>query len=77
MKYLSMSGVLVLYDCVNLGAAIADAFVLHQDRPSTRCCFMDPLDISDLLVAAVAPAIQELGDRQRVIAWLLSKNRGQ
>jgi hypothetical protein len=40
----------VLNDCVNLGTAIADAFVLHQDRPSTRGCVMDPLDISDLLV---------------------------
>lgn len=35
-------------------AAIADAFVLHQDRPSTRGCVMDPLDISDLLVSRPA-----------------------
>jgi hypothetical protein len=39
---------------VNLGAAIANAFVLHQNRPSTRGCVMDPLDISDLLVGGRA-----------------------
>jgi hypothetical protein len=40
----------VLDNCFCLCTAVAYAFVLHQDRLSSRCRILDPLSVSNLLV---------------------------